>query len=83
MTAEEAQQIIDATEPSYQRGEKQHFLRGLQILAKYDDDLRPSFEHDQIWACGFEETLPTMTREDLIELRHCGWFVNEDSWSHF
>jgi hypothetical protein len=24
-----------------------------------------------------------MSREDVIEMKKCGWFEDEDSWSHF
>ena len=81
MKPEEALQIIEETERDYKQ--KQHILRGLQILAKYDDDLRLSFEHDQMWVCDFNETVTLMTKEDVAELARYGWFESQDSWSHF
>ena len=83
MTKDEALKIIEETEADY--SQKQRVLRGLQILAKYDQNLdaHTSFEHDQIYVNDFEEAVVQMTKEDVVELAVCGWFESEDSWSHF
>lgn len=81
MTKEEAQHIMEQVKPSYT--EKQRVIRGLNILAKYDDDLSIAFEHDQMYTGDFETLIAHMTPEDLQELTLCGWFESQDSWSHF
>jgi len=81
MTREEAIEIIKETKADY--SQKQRVLRGLQILAKYDDNLDLSFEHDQMWAGSFDKTVASMTRDDCVELARCGWFESYESWSHF
>lgn len=80
MQREEAIQIINETQTDY-KGE-QHVLRGLQILAKYNDNLQLAFEHDQIWAENFDTSIKKMTKEDIIELAVYGWFESFNSWSH-
>ena len=81
MTREEAKLIIDKTRLDIKQ--KQRVLRGLQILAKYDDNLDCSFEHDQMWVADFDATVARMTREEVVEMAACGWFEDFDSWSHF
>lgn len=81
MTREEALTIIKNTKVEYDK--PQRFVRGLNILAKYDNDIDPSFEHDQCWASDFDSTIEKMTREDVEALAQCGWFESEESWSHF
>lgn len=44
MLLAEARSLLSTT--STDRTQKQRFLRGLQILARYDEDLRPRFVHD-------------------------------------
>lgn len=64
--------------------EKNAVMRGLQILAKYENDVWPQFGHDVIWASSFEETVPFMSEEDVIQMAKLGWFYDDDSecWSH-
>lgn len=81
MNREEALKLIETTRTDF--NSKQHFARGIAILAKYDDDIDPSFEHDQTWIAIFDETVAKMSREDIIEMARCGWFESEESWSHF
>lgn len=81
MTREEALEILEKTRRDYTQ--KQRVFRGLQILAKYDDDLHFAFEHDQVFVSNFDSTVKSMTREEVTELGICGWFLSEDSWSHF
>lgn len=83
MNTAEALQIIKEAKTDY--SQKNHIARGLLILAKYNDDMNNSiaFEHDQMWACDFEETVEKMTREEVVEMATLGWFENNESWSHF
>jgi len=81
MTRDEALTIIEKTEADY--NEKQRILRGLMILAKYDDNLDFSFEHDHMWVADFEGTVAKMSRDDVVTLASLGWFESYDSWSHF
>ena len=81
MEVEEARALLEKTESDYSG--KQNFFKGLQILAKYDEDIDPSFEHDQIWISEFEETVTKMTPEEVELMGKYGFFEDEDSWSHF
>ena len=81
MTREEALAILAETEKDYEQ--TQRILRGLQILAKYDDDLGLSFGHDQMWVGDFEATAAVMSREEVTALAQWGWFEDYDSWSHY
>jgi hypothetical protein len=81
MTRNEALEILEETRKDYTQ--KQRIFRGLQILAKYDDNLQFAFEHDQVFVADFDLTVEKMVREEVVELATCGWFLSEDSWSHF
>jgi hypothetical protein len=81
MTREEALKLIKETETDYTQ--KQHILLGLQILAKYDDYLDCSFEHDQMYVCDFDASIEKMTEEDVRLLASYGWIESVESWSHY
>ncbi len=81
MKKSRALELLEKHEANYDK--KQLFFRGLVILAKYDDDIDVSFAHDAMWCCDFDKTIKKMTEEECIELAECGWFEDEDSWSHF
>jgi hypothetical protein len=83
MTPQEAVKAIDEVRSKNHTPQKHRVLRGLQVLAKYDDTLEMSFEHDQCWVGDFEATVAKMTVEDVGELAVCGWFEDLDSWSHY
>ncbi len=81
MTRERALQIIDETEANYYLNQK--ILRGLQILARYDEKLDCNFEHDQMWVGDFEAAVGKMAEEEVWEMARLGWFEADDSWSHW
>ena len=81
MTNKRALELLDKHETNYDK--KQRFVRGVVILAKYDNNIDPSFEHDITWLCDFNETIKKMTEEDLIKLAECGFFEDEEAWSCF
>lgn len=65
--------------------QKNRVLRGLQIFAKYTDNLDSvmAYEHDMLFA---GDTAPEDFSEDeLRELLVCGWFFSKefDCWVHF
>jgi len=83
LNREDALQIIKDTKTDYDQ--KQRIVRGLQIIAKYDDglDFRIAFEHDIMYASSFDSTVEEMTKEEVTEMSILGWFMEEDSWTHF
>lgn len=83
MTREEVVQLMKET--PLDLDQKQRFLRGLQIIARYDDDLDSQlcFEHDQVYCGDFDALVEKMTREEIIEMAQCGWFLSEDAWSYY
>ena len=64
--------------------EKHQVMRGLQILAKYEDDVVPEFGHDVILASDFESVL-RMTEEEVVQMAKLGWFYDQENscWAHF
>ena len=58
-------------------------FRGMQVLAKYTEDLEMAAEHDQIYASSFEDTALKMSKEDLILMAKLGWFEEDGYWTHF
>ena len=84
MSKKDALTIIRETEVDFKQ--KQRILRGFEILAKYDDDITCSFEHDILYIdSDFEESVAKMTREDVIEMAILGWFMDNEceTWAHF
>lgn len=84
MDIERAKQIISETDGDL--GEKNSLLRGLQILAKYLNDMNHGFSADEeIWIDGFEETIGQMTEEEVIQMAKLGWSYDEGSniWTHY
>lgn len=60
---------------------KQDFLNGLMILAKYDDNIQPAFEHDICYVSYFEKTVLMMSEHEVNLMRTYGWFEREESWA--
>jgi len=85
MNRQAAIKIINETveDQGSSRQPKQQLLQGLTILAKHDDDIVASFEHDQIWASSFDQTVARMTTGEVKEMARLNWFYSEESWSHF
>lgn len=81
MNLKAARKLIEKTE--LEMHAKQDIVRGLNILAKYDDNISCAFEHDKMWAGDFESTVARMSREEVIEMARLGWFESEDSWAHY
>ncbi len=81
MTRERALQIIEGTKTNH--AQSQGILLGLQILAKYDEELDCSFEHDQMWVSDFEATVKRMSKDEVIGMARLGWFEADDRWSHW
>lgn len=60
-------------------------FEGLILLKKAhpEGDVITCAEHDQIWSFELEETLPKLSRDELIRLRELNWFLDDDAWSYF
>ena len=84
MTVEEAEQILNDSEYIYIRSDC--IYSGLSVLKEYfiGEKVYYSFEHDQIWvgARDFDEYVEVMSADDVLYMGRCGWFEDEDSWSH-
>ena len=80
-TPEEIQQILE--QEHFDPNQTQVVLRGLQLLEKYDSDVETAFEHDIIFASSFHKTSIQMSKDELILMRHLGWFEYEESWAHY
>ncbi len=83
MTVGEAIQLLEETKIGFSA--KQGFLKGLQILAKYDEDVIPEFDHDICWASTFESTVQKMSKAEIIQMKkEFGWDYDEENecWSH-
>lgn len=80
MTREEALKLISEAK-SYDDNEKQLFLRGLMILAKYDDNIFPCTDAYELRASDFDLTVTRMTREEVSEMASMGWFESSGQWA--
>ena len=85
MDIDGAKRIIEETDAFAGNGEKNVVMRGLQILAKYKEDVIPEFGHDIILVSDFEKTVRQMQEEEVIQMAKLGWFCREenDYWAHF
>ena len=81
MNIEEARKLIEKTDTDHTI--KNRVPRGLNILMGFDPDVQCRFDHDQMWASDFEETVSRMSVDAVLTLAQLGWFGSEDSWSHF
>lgn len=83
MSEEEALKIIEETKVDYKQ--KNRIMRGLQILAKYEQNEDCQFEHDIMYASDFGKTVAKMTKEDVAEMAVLGWFKDKEceTWAHF
>jgi hypothetical protein len=52
----------------------------LAILAEYDREAPIAAEHDRIWV-GVEPD--AVSDEDCHRLGSLGWWVDDDTWTHF
>jgi len=81
MDVDKAIELIGKTETDYEI--KSRVPRGLMILMTFDSNIECRFEHDQMWACDFEETVTKMEEGDVEQMARLGWFEDEEAWSHF
>lgn len=84
MDIEKAKDLIKK-ENDHDFPEKNVVMRGLQILAKYEDNVLPQFDHDKILVSDFEKIVEQMSEEDVIQMAKLGWFYDKenDCWVHF
>jgi len=59
----------------------EEILEGLKILINYGSS-NFSAEHDQVFA-GSDESVENIKEDDKKRLEELGWFIADDSWSHF
>jgi len=83
MDINKAKELIEKTDRSF--SERHQIMKGLQILAKYENDVDCYFEHDRIYASNFEETVSKMSEDDVLQMAKLGWFHDEENeyWTHF
>jgi len=81
ITEEQVLLILDQIKCDYTV--KNRALKGLQIFAKYNDDIQLAYEHDIIYAESLEKSLEYLTEEDVQELSRLGWIIDTDSWAHY
>lgn len=62
---------------------KNRVFLGMQILARYDDDIDIGTGHDIIYVSNFDETVEKMTAEEVERMAVLGWFESEESWAKF
>ena len=81
MTGEQAKAILEAHDGK-PIADGDRVLPGLLILSKHRSDSFYGFEHDQMYTADFEETVKTMTEDEIIEMARLNWFESDDYWSH-
>ncbi|NTW27280.1 MAG: hypothetical protein HGA36_03080 [Candidatus Moranbacteria bacterium] len=84
MDIDKAKEIIEKMDISSMIGEKNTVMHGLQILAKYEENVMPQFDHDIIWASDFDKTVMQMPEEDVLQMAKLGWYYDteNDCWAH-
>ncbi len=88
MDTNEAKELIETTDMD--SSEKHQIMRGLQIIAKYKDDVDCYFEHERIYiivyanGSNFEEIVSKMSKRDVLQMAKLGWVFDEkqDCWAH-
>lgn len=78
MTKDQAREILKRTKKD--KYVRNAFVRGLQILEKYDDNMVPQFDLDVAFLTDFDRTVK-MSEEDVVELAKLGFFEQEDAWA--
>lgn len=77
MTTEQLQALYETYEDKHTSGVKNAELKGLQILAKYSDDVSVTAEHDQIWA--YLKDWTPLTEEDARAMFELNWMWEEEN----
>ena len=87
MTFEKAYELLNGDNESdgYYLTSKEEpndrFIKGFNILAKYDDSVIQGADHDIIYMCDHSENMP---EEEIKELSVLGFHLNEDGyWAHY
>ena len=83
MDVNKAKELVENTKSDF--SEKHRVMRGLQILTKYQDHEECYFEHDVIWAGGFDDLVSKMSEDDVCQMAKMGWFCDSEAehWAHF
>jgi len=82
MNADAALKIIEDEEGDLDI--KNPIYGGLRILEEFTEgELNMRFEHDQIWAGDFDETVDKMHEGVVLVMAKMGWFESDEAWSHF
>ncbi len=83
MTIERASEVMESVEYDYEQ--KNVIVQGLNIMAKYCEDVEIAADHDEIWAGPHDsDAIEHMSEEDLRELARLGWSIDDgDSFHHF
>lgn len=77
MASEERSELLESLETDHTI--KNRILKGLQIFAKYTDDVMVEPAHDEIFAGCKNEENDKITKEDLLELGKLGWMADDES----
>jgi len=84
MTFEKAEALLEDTDGylSAEGKSSEKFIKGIEIMAKYDDDIDPSAEHDIIYLADFSEDMP---KEEILELHRLGFHLDGEGecWAKF
>lgn len=78
MTKDQARAILKRTKKD--KYIRNAFIKGIQILEKYDDNMIPYFDVDVAFFTDFDRTVK-MSEEDVQELAKLGFFEQEDAWA--
>jgi hypothetical protein len=84
MDIKRLEEIMDADYP-ITKGDRT--LLGLKILSKYapgEYSVICHAEHDIIYSIGVDTAIENgITEEEVIELRHCNWMIDEGAFAKF
>ena len=78
MTEERFIELMDGDSGKW---EGDNAYQGLQIIAKYTDNLIQGAGHDVIWSEDIETLIEKgITEEDVKELRRLNWMIEDESY---
>ena len=73
----------DTVSPDLSIPRSTRFLKGLEIIAKYELDPDFAAEHDIFYFGNYETTIVLMTEDEQRTMFTYNWVEAEDSWAFF
>ena len=79
MSSEKALQIIELYDWDKSNLHVHSLYEGLKVLSKHNMGTDYRAEHDIVYAADFNETVATMSEEEIIQMVKLGWHEEEEA----